>query len=180
MSHRLRWGIGVLVAAVCAGQILRPVDQTVLKAGPLSIIVRGAGELRLDGKALTAKQPASGVLTATVAPAGGRHELTLGDQKLQFFVGAAKAPAGWKPYRPHAPAASCDTCHAVKDGAWGFKGAKLSTNCFGCHEQKTFASPHSHNAEVLAECPLCHNPHGSAEKFHLKMPRDTACKQCHG
>ena len=31
-----------------------------------------------------------------------------------------------------------------------------------------------------AECVLCHNPHGSTEKFHLKMTRETACKQCHG
>jgi predicted CXXCH cytochrome family protein len=27
---------------------------------------------------------------------------------------------------------------------------------------------------------LCHNPHGSTEKAHLKMAKETACKQCHG
>ena len=42
-----------------------------------------------------------------------------------------------------------------------------------------FKVTHS-NDEVLADCVLCHNPHGSTEEFHLKMPRETACKQCHG
>lgn len=161
-------------------RILRPLDRTVLKPGPLAIIARGAGELRLDGKPLATAQPAPEVVTATITPGPGLHELALGDRKLQFFVGATKAPSGWKAYRPHPPAATCETCHAVKDGAWGFQAVPLSTNCFGCHDQKSFPVGHAHNAEVLAECQLCHDPHGSTEKFHLKMPRETACKQCHG
>ncbi|MBI3698631.1 MAG: hypothetical protein HY238_27805 [Acidobacteria bacterium] len=192
MPHRLtRWGLG-LAAGLCLAQapegprILRPADQSALPAGPLSVIARGdeKSQLLLDGKPLEAKRPFATVLTATLAPASGPHTLTLAtagaEQKVQFFAGP-KPPAGFQPYRPHPPAAAtCDTCHAVKDGEWGFKGTVLSENCFGCHNQKTFATKHSHNEETLAECQLCHDPHGSTEKFHLKMTREIACKQCHG
>jgi predicted CXXCH cytochrome family protein len=166
---------------------LRPLNQTILPAGPLSIVARTAGkaELRLDGNAIKGSQAVPNVLTATVNPGPGRHELALGEQKIQFFVrtaaNASSVPPGWGEFKTHPPgAAACDTCHAVKDGAWSFKSGVLADSCFGCHNAKPFPVIHSHTSEVLAECQMCHSPHGSAVKAHLKMKKELACKQCHG
>lgn len=165
---------------------LRPLDQTVLPAGPITVVARTAGkaELRLDGKPIAASQPAANVLTATVNPAPGRHELAFDDQKIQFFArtaaNAAGAPQGWSEFKTHPPAASCDTCHAIKEGAWTFKNDVLGDTCFGCHNAKQFPGVHSHTSETLAECQMCHLAHGSTVKGHLKMKKELACKQCHG
>ena len=179
MPHRLVLILALAAPAPTDGpRILRPGDQSALPPGPLTIVARGAGPLRLDGKPLATTSPGPGAQTATVTPAAGVHELSLGDQKLRFFV-VPGAPADFPPFRIHPPAAAaCETCHAVRDGAWEFKGAESS--CFGCHDQKKFPVGHTHNAEVLSECGLCHHPHGSTGKFHLKLVRETACKQCHG
>ena len=70
MPHRLtRWGLG-LATAFCLAQapegprILRPVDQSALPPGPLSVIARGdeKSQLLLDGKPLDAKRPLAAVL----------------------------------------------------------------------------------------------------------------------
>jgi predicted CXXCH cytochrome family protein len=165
---------------------LRPLDETIAPAGPLVVVARTAGkaELRLDGKVVSASQPAPNVITATVNPAPGSHELALGDQKIRFFVrtaaNASSAPAGWGEFKTHPPAATCETCHALKDGAWSLKTDPVADTCFGCHDAKPFPAIHSHNSEVLGECQMCHSAHGSTAKAHLKMKKELACKQCHG
>lgn len=191
MPNRLVLSLA-LVALMCFADdapqpaFLRPLDQTVLPAGPLAVVARTAGkaELRLDGKPVTVTQAAPNVLTATVNPAPGRHEMAMGPQKVQFFVrtaaNAASAPQGWGEFKTHPPAATCETCHAVKEGLWSFKSEILADSCFGCHNAKQFPALHSHTSEVLGECQMCHSPHGSAVKGHLKMKRELACKQCHG
>jgi predicted CXXCH cytochrome family protein len=142
------------------------------------VIARGAAPLKLDGKAIAVQAAAEGVVTAMITPSGGRHELRWGDHEVRFFVGPG-APAEFRPFRLHPPAETpCSACHAIRDGVWEFRGAESS--CLGCHEAKKFPVGHTHNSEVLSECGLCHDPHGSAEKFHLKLSRETACKQCHG
>ncbi|MBI1790148.1 MAG: hypothetical protein HYR60_21660 [Acidobacteria bacterium] len=181
----------MLAASLCLCQepagphIFRPADQSVI-AAPLVIVARGSGkaELRLDGKPILTTQPGPSALTATLKPGPGLHELILADggaeRKVSFFVpGAANAP-DWKLFKPHPPAAVCDTCHAVKDGAWDFKGATLAQSCFACHDSKPFAAAHSHNTETLAECQMCHHSHGSTSARHLKMRKELACRQCHG
>jgi predicted CXXCH cytochrome family protein len=70
-------------------------------------------------------------------------------------------------------------CHTVNEGEWSLKTSALSEACFVCHDQKVSLKL-TRNDETLADCGLCHNPHGSTEKFHLKMSREIACKQCHG
>ena len=166
----------LLLMAAEPDRVLRPLNETVLKPGPVSIVAKTTGELLLDGKAIPSTQPAPGVRTATVTPSAGLHELAAGNQKVRFFVGAG-APQGWKEFRAHPPAATCDACHAVEDGAWSIKAGET---CFRCHDQATFPKIHQHNSEVLAECQMCHNPHGSTEKAHLKLAKEVACKQCHG
>ena len=164
--------------------ILRPTDQSVLDSEEVQIIAR-AGEIGLDGKSLKEGATQSNRQLLAVRIPAGRHELVWknGDaiQKIQFCVrssGKTVAPPGWKVYRAHPPQAECQHCHANEPGE--FSKTTVAETCFTCHEQKTFASGHAHNDEVLNECVLCHNPHGSTEKFHLKMSRETACKQCHG
>lgn len=165
--------------------ILRPTDQSVLETEAIQVIAR-AGEVLLDGKSIkdpkmqTTRQPLS------VRVLLGRHELIWRNgnalQRIQFVIatpGHATIPPGWKVYRAHPPQAECQNCHAGEK-AGNFERTTVAETCFTCHERKSFAGTHAHNDEVLAECVLCHNPHGSTEKFHLKMTRETACKQCHG
>jgi len=165
--------------------ILRPADQSVLDAEEVQIIVRG-GEIWLDGKSLKQPQAQATRQPLSMRISAGRHELVWknGDasQKVQFMVttsGKTAAPPGWKVYKGHPPQAECQNCHAGKQPG-DFKKSTVAETCFTCHAQYAFATGHAHNDEVLAECVLCHNPHGSTEKFHLKMTRETACKQCHG
>ena len=165
--------------------ILRPTDQSVLEANEVQVIAR-AGEVKLDGKAIREPQTRFLRRALSINVAVGKHELSWnsGDslQRIQFAVTTPRsknAPPGWKTYRAHPPQAECQDCHAGEQPG-EFKKATVAETCFTCHEQKTFAAGHTHNDEVLAECILCHNPHGSTEKFHLKMTRETACKQCHG
>ncbi len=163
--------------------IFRPADQSVIQAGPVSVVAKGPADakLELDGKPVEAQHPAAGVFAAIITPTAGRHQLSLAGRSIQFFVGASGVPEGWKQFRAHPPAAvNCETCHAVNQGAWDFKGGTVAENCFECHQQQSFPKVHQHNPEVLADCQLCHNPHGSTAKFHLKMAKETACKQCHG
>jgi predicted CXXCH cytochrome family protein len=105
--------------------------------------------------------------------AAGRHVLTVAGTKIEFAAGAG--PEGWKPFRAHPPAGACSACHDA--ASWEFKGAET---CLACHDQTAFAKTHTHNTEVLNECQLCHAPHGSTAKSHLKFVKETACKQCHG
>lgn len=181
-----------MLALLCFGQeadkgpgFLRPLDQSILKPGALSVVARTEGDakLLLDGKPVESKSDAAGVLSAIVKLDAGKHELVLvtggAEHKARLFVGEG-APAGFEAFRAHPPAAACTACHAVEAGAWGFKGGSLKENCLVCHDQKTFVEAHQHTPEVLEECSLCHQPHGSKVRFHLKYDRDTACKLCHG
>lgn len=162
--------------------ILRPSDRSVLQSGALQIIAR-TGEIWLDGKPIRQPQDRGGRQALSVSAPAGKHELLWkhagGFQKIEFFVasGPTETPPGWKVYKEHPPQAECAACHA---GEKDFRKSSIAETCFSCHEQKAFPAAHSHNSEVLAECVLCHDPHGSAERFHLRMTRETTCKQCHG
>jgi predicted CXXCH cytochrome family protein len=157
--------------------ILRPTDGAVLKPGELTVIARSGG-LSLDGKPVKATERAKGVWSAVINPPPGEHELKLSTgQAIRFRVDAGSATST---YRVHPPAATCETCHAVKDGAWQLRSAVLETTCASCHDLKKFPVTHSHNTTTLAECQSCHDPHGSAAKFHLAIPKEVACHLCHG
>jgi len=170
------------VALALPGQdILRPVDQSYVKPGPLMVVIKaGSGaQLSLDSAPVALKQEGPGALTALLKVTAGKHVLVLkdgGSEKRVEFTGGPGQPE----FRVHPPAATCDTCHAVKDGAWGFRSLVVSDSCFGCHDTSKFAGIHTHVPDLLPDCQLCHMPHGSAAVKHLKFTRDVACKQCHG
>jgi predicted CXXCH cytochrome family protein len=170
MPHRLMLALAAVIVV--------PPHQSVVKPGPLTIIAK-APEVRLDGKRVGAVEVAPGIVRATADPPPGTHEIAAGGETVRFFVGTG-APAGWKEFRPHPPGAACEACHARVSGAWEIRGGVLSGRCFQCHDQKAFPKAHQHNAELLADCQLCHQPHGSTETMHMALPRETACKQCHG
>jgi predicted CXXCH cytochrome family protein len=159
-----------LVAAI-AFQILRPVDQSVLETGVVKVVAKGdATKLVVDGKQAA---------TTDLKLAQGMHELALGDQKIRVFVkGAEPPPDGWTVFRTHPPAAACSACHVAKEGGGEVKS--YETSCAGCHQLANFAKTHTHAPTVLEECQLCHQPHGSTVRFHLKLTKEIACKQCHG
>ena len=165
--------------------ILRPTDQAVLETEEVEVIARPGG-LWLDGKSLEERPAEAMRQVLSLRIPAGRHELIWkngdADQRIQFIVKTSAntvVPPEWKSYRAHPPQAECQSCHASKQPG-DFKKITVAETCFTCHEQSSFAAGHTHNDQVLAECVLCHNPHGATEKFHLKMARETACKQCHG
>jgi predicted CXXCH cytochrome family protein len=157
----------LLLASVAGAQILRPTDHSAIPAAPISIVAPSGSKVMLDGK------PTETGVPLRIAP--GLHELTLDAQVVKFFAGPG-APPDFKPFRQHPPASTCDTCHVEKTGGGDVKAGA----CFACHDTRTFPKKHTHNAEVLEDCAACHSPHGSTAQFHLKLPKETACKLCHG
>ena len=101
-----------------------------------------------------------------------------GQTAVRFFTGP-NPPASFATFRQHPPQqdVKCTQCHELSQrGRFRFKGG---TACFGCHQPEGFAKVHTHTAEVLNECGLCHNAHGSTSKAHMLYAKEVACKQCH-
>jgi predicted CXXCH cytochrome family protein len=164
------------------GKIMRPPPKAAFPAGAEVDIVATApkGKLQLDGQSVTTEQPFPDVFHSVVKPPPGAHTLALvwdgGHKEVAIFVGPG-APAGFEPFRQHPPLAGvqCTQCHELtRRGRFHFKGG-----CFDCHQQQSFAKIHTHDANVLAECGLCHNAHGSTAKAHLLYTKEAACKLCH-
>jgi predicted CXXCH cytochrome family protein len=175
----------VFATAIAAAQdanILRPVDGAAIAGPMLDIIATApAGRLELDGKTIAADEPFPNVFHAKTAAPTGEHRLALvwegGRKEIRIFRGA-NPPAGFKAYQQHPPleAVECTQCHGVsRRGRFRFEGG-----CFTCHIEANFTKTHPHAAHVLQECGLCHNAHGSTERFHLRYPKEKACKLCHG
>jgi predicted CXXCH cytochrome family protein len=164
-------------------RILRPADKSVLPSGEVDIVATAPeGKLEMDGKPVPAEKPFPDVLHARLKIAPGEHKLAIvsaeGRQEIRFYSGP-QAPADFAPFRQHPPAGSveCTHCHELtRRGRFHFKGGE---SCLGCHQKEAFAKVHSHPPEVLNECGLCHNAHGSAVKSHLLLSKEAACKQCH-
>ena len=160
---------------------MRPPDKAAFRPGPIDVIAAAPeGTLELDGARVAAEQPFPGVLQARVEVKPGVHRLALswpgGRKEIQFYSGT-EAPAGFAAFRPHPPSAEvpCTQCHQLsRRGRFVFKGG-----CFDCHSEAGFAKTHTHKPDVLSECGLCHNAHGSTVKSHLTHAKEVACKQCH-
>lgn len=189
MSGLARWVILPALLSLSAiapgadedGKIMRPADHSSFAKGPVDIVATAPqGNLQLDGKPLTPEQPFPNVFHLSVQPSPGLHKLTLtwgeGKKEVEFFAGP-NAPAGFAPFHQHPPVARvlCTQCHELtKRGRFHFKGG-----CFDCHQRETFAKVHTHPPDLLEECGLCHNAHGSTVKANLILAKETACKQCH-
>ena len=172
-----------LAALAADGRIMLPPDNSAVPSGDVVVIATApGGKLELDGKSIAAEQPFPTVLHAKLKVSPGEHKLTLvsagGRQEIRFYSGP-QPPSGFLPLHPHPPAAGveCTTCHELtKRGRFSFKGGEA---CFSCHQKAAFAKVHTHTPDVLNECGLCHNAHGSTVKAHLLFSKQTACKQCH-
>ena len=171
----------VLSAADEPGKIMRPVDKAAFRTGPIEIIATAPeGVLAVDGVAVETQKPFPNVLHGKVDVRPGVHTLRLtwadGKKETQFYVGP-EIPAGFELFRAHPPTGPvpCTQCHELsRRGRFVFKGG-----CFDCHNKPAFAKTHTHTAEVLSECGLCHNAHGSTAKSHMIHVTEIACKQCH-
>ncbi|MBK5293432.1 MAG: hypothetical protein JJE04_17385 [Acidobacteriia bacterium] len=181
-----RFSLIVASVAICLGQqaapdILSPAPDSRFSKGPVRVIARAEGkaELLLDGRSIASESPAAGVLLAHVEPAVGVHEIRLktekGEQKIRFSVGEGSFAA----FREHPPVAKCETCHAVKNGVWSLQRTSPVLLCFQCHNKETFPKTHTHIPGVLADCQMCHNPHGWSTAAFLTMKKEQACKLCH-
>jgi predicted CXXCH cytochrome family protein len=175
----LAWGVAI--GAEDAGKILRPADKSAVPAGPVRLIARAPdGRLELDGQPVDAQKPFPDVLTASVDVKPGLHKVAViwneGRNEISFSVGP-DVPSGFAGFRPHPPGGDpqCTQCHGLSQrGRFVFKGG-----CFDCHAPAPFAKVHTHTADVLNECGLCHNAHGSTVKSHLLFTKEIACRQCH-
>ena len=166
--------------------ILRPTDQAVLETEEVQVIAR-PGELWLDGKSLKERQTQAMRQALSLRIPAGRHELIWknGDtssensihcQNLCEHCGSARVES----LQGASSSGRMSELSRGKGSREFSRRSPLQRHASRVTSKSTFAAGHAHNDEVLAECVLCHNPHGSTEKFHLKMTRETACKQCHG
>jgi len=98
--------------------------------------------------------------------------------------------------------ADCVNCHRDKfAGKWVHKPVK-EAKCFACHEkdkhfipQEPFAvtclechkktnkalqeSPYTHGPVAAGFCTICHSPHKSTDKTHLRRASNSLCSDCH-
>lgn len=188
LTPRLRSLPVLFLTAVAAAQappeIFAPANHSVVAPGLLKIIAKSPGntQVTVDGAAVAVTTAAPGAVRAEIKLTPGAHEIVArndsGETRVEIFAG--KTHGEWKAFKQHPPVATCETCHAVKQGAWALKRASLAPVCASCHPQNRFAIIHTHNTDLLAECQGCHMPHGSTSAKLLKVPKETACKQCHG
>jgi len=184
LTHRLLpvlFGVVLCGAAEEGPEIFSPPPNAAFPVGGVRLVARAPGGMKplLDGKPVNTESPHPGVLRAELKAGNGVHELALGQRKVRFFVGP-DAPAEFKPFRDHPPMrAACDTCHAVRNGAWRFQRVSLTGVCSQCHSKETFAVKHTHEMGIVPDCQMCHAPHGSTEIASLKLPKEKACRLCH-
>ena len=180
---RLLLALCALDGADQAGRILRPVDKASLPDGSVDIVATAPeGRLEIDGKPVPIERPFPNVLHAKTTVTPGEHELALiwedSRTAIRFFAGP-KAPAEFAAFRHHPPVqdVKCTQCHELSQrGRFRFKGGDA---CADCHPATGFVKVHTHLPEVLTQCGLCHNAHGSTSKAHLLYSKEIACKQCH-
>lgn len=96
----------------------------------------------------------------------------------------------------------CVNCHSDKFlGAWVHKPVK-EAKCFECHDQAQGFIPHEpfaetclkchtqmkekintmpmvHSPVIEGYCTICHSPHKSTNRTHLRKPIDDLCNECH-
>jgi predicted CXXCH cytochrome family protein len=129
--------------------------------------------------------------TTVVSLSPGEHALELDAAKTRLMCLASpsstNAPSGWTLWYPHPSPTKpeepiqCASCHDVKPGDTGsvIGRAKPPQSCFTCHNEVDLRLTHSHVLEPLANCLMCHDPHGSPRPKLLIDTREKLCTQCH-
>ncbi|NPB08463.1 MAG: hypothetical protein GXN96_05995 [Aquificae bacterium] len=93
----------------------------------------------------------------------------------------------------HAPAKfwMCNMCHTGETGLFNkkFKNQSkhmaplpINVKCYLCHADKSMdlENRRFHHIPVLTgKCNICHNPHGSEERFFLRREKWSLCITCH-
>jgi predicted CXXCH cytochrome family protein len=74
----------------------------------------------------------------------------------------------------------CDDCHAEPvAGKIRLNGGKVKALCIGCHVKIGNEVADSKSPHAAFDCTVCHNPHASDYRPHLKEPREALCRSCH-
>lgn len=86
----------------------------------------------------------------------------------------------------HSPVVSklCLTCHQLSLSPWriGFPTEKIAVVCFACHTEKAawFSRKYIHGPLKVGGCTLCHDPHGSENRYFLWAEGSLElCVSCH-
>ncbi|NPB06457.1 MAG: hypothetical protein GXO03_02510 [Aquificae bacterium] len=102
-------------------------------------------------------------------------------------------PVNTKNAYKHAPSKFwlCVFCHTGEAGKLNRRFAgktkylapePVGDSCYECHEEKLedLELMRFHHVPVLTgKCNICHNPHGSDERFFLRLPKWELCVSCH-
>jgi predicted CXXCH cytochrome family protein len=83
---------------------------------------------------------------------------------------------------PHGPFAGrhCDECHgAPDDGRIHLHAAQVAALCVTCHVKVGNQLADSKSAHGAFPCTVCHAPHASNYRPHLRQPREALCRSCH-
>lgn len=177
-------GFALAAAAWAAGEakLMSPPDNAWFAEGPVRVVARGEGaRIEFDGDLLQAEERFPGVWEAQVeAPSAGEHTVALvvaGERLEAHIAYGPEKPQGYEAFRSHpGMALECAQCHGVsRRGRFRFNG-----DCFQCHTNDQYSAKHPHPKHVLERCGDCHNPHGETATALLSMPKETACRLCHG
>lgn len=159
------------------------VDGEAIETQRIQLALSGGTKVKPGPKG-PARPTAVLVASATLAP--GKHVVTVGARKVQFFVDTtedrAKAPADWPTFRPHpGQVANCSLCHELKDTRDGqsLGPVREPKACFVCHDVDEFKLIHTHRVESLAACRMCHVSHGGTTKAALVGKLKPLCLKCH-
>lgn len=127
----------------------------------------------------------------TVKLKPGSHVLALENGQTHLFRSTAAdgsgGPSGWPLFHPHPGITDtnrpveCLSCHEVKaaNPAPSLGRAKLPDTCQVCHPPVDLRLIHSHIMEPLANCLMCHDPHGTLFPSLLHDTKVKVCTQCH-
>lgn len=161
---------------------MSPPDGAWFASGDVRVVARSEGvRIEVDGKLVEAVERFPGVFEAVIKELEpGVHLVALvseeGRQEARIAYGP-EALEGYEAFREHpGMQLECAQCHSVsRRGRFRFTG-----DCFQCHTDAQYTAKHPHPKHVLERCGDCHNSHGETAAALLSMPKETACRLCHG
>jgi len=76
--------------------------------------------------------------------------------------------------------AKCFVCHDKESNF--IPNEPFSETCLKCHiklNEKLTEAPYTHGPVAAGFCTICHSPHKSTDKTHLRKPVNELCSDCH-